>query len=339
MVKPHLTFLIATPAKWLRKSLEILLIAIGLVIGMYDPIPGQEYEISSFIQPESLTVGDKFLYVNTIKADTSLGIKPADITDRIGDADLLSDVFMINNTKDGDIAYACTLAVYKPGEIEIPSFTFEYINEEGEVKSFTGNSLKTEIYSILPSDSTAIEIADIKEPRKLKGPIWPYIVIPLVIGALIALGYYLRKRFAKDIVIPGTPQRPPWDLAIEELNNLKIERHHEFGRYKIFYFELSLILRNYIERRYDFPAAESTTYELENEQELKTIDSNLYSKLFELLDRSDMTKFAKFNPTQTDADIDMKFSYNFVGDTIPEILIEDDDNKKEDVTEDADVQV
>jgi len=339
MVKPHLKFLILTPTRWLTKSLEIIAVAFCLVIGMYDPIVGQEYDIQSYIQPESLTVGDKFIFVNKIKIDPTLGARPADLTEKLGDADVISGIYKLPDTGDGYISYACTLAVYKTGEIDIPSFVFEIQDTTGEGETFIGKGVKTVIMSVLPADTADVQIADIKEPRKLSGPIWPYFVIPLAIAGLIYLGLTLKKRFAKDIELPSVSPRPPWEIAVENLDLLKGKRHPDFGRFHQFYFELSLVIREYIECRYDIPAVESTTYELENENELASIDNNLYRNLFDLFSRADMTKFAKFVPAVIDTQSDISFAYDFVSSTIPKILTPESDSATDKKTESENVQI
>ena len=106
----------------------------------------------------------------------------------------------------------------------------------------------------------------------------------------------------------------------------------EFGRLKRFYFELSLIIREYLEGRYESPAVERTTFELENDEKLKEIDGDYYKKMFEFFYRADLAKFAKFLPSVEEAESDLKLSYDFVSATIPVV---ETDNKQEEPVEEA----
>jgi hypothetical protein len=323
MIKPHLKFLFAVPTGWLLKSLEVSILAFCLVIGMYDPVPGKQPGISTYIEPESLTVGDKFLFINKVESVEDYKIEPAPIEEQIGDAAVLSDIFKMQDPEPGTIAYACTLAVFRPGDAEIPSFVFNITDSLGNTESVIGKSVRTTIGSVLPADTTDLEIADIKEPMRLRGPIWPYLIIPLVILVIVSSIFILRKYFRKKMDIPDLPPRPPWEVAYEKLDHLKAERHIEFGRLKRYYFDLSLIVREYIEGRYEFPAAEYTTYELENTEKLREIDSDLYKQLFDFFYRADLAKFAKFLPAAENAESDMKFVYDFISRTIPVLEGED----------------
>jgi len=305
MIRPHLKFLLEVPTGWLLKSLEISILAFCLVIGMYDPVSGQKFKVSTYIEPESLTVGDKFLFINTIEINDDYDVEPAPIEEQIGDATVISD----HDPEPGMIAYACTLAVYRPGEVEIPSFVFNVTDSLGNTNAVIGKSVRTTIHSVLPADTTNLEIADIKEPMRLRGPIWPYLLIPLAVLVIVLSIVFLRKYFRKKLDIPAVPPRPPWETAYEKLDSLKAER----------------------EARYEFPAAEYTTYELENTEKLREIDTTLYNQLFDFFYRADLAKFAKFLPTIQDADSDMRFAYDFISKTIP--VVESEEAKEEKLEE------
>lgn len=299
------------------KTLEIFVLALCLVMAMYDPVSGYEVDISTSISSDSITVGDKFLFTNTIEGFEHYKIDPIPIEEQLGDATVLSDIFRIPDEKQGTVSFACTLAIYKPGEFEIPPIEFIITDSLGNTIEVSGQSMPVTVYSVLPDDTTGVEIADIKEPMKLRGPVWPYLLIPLGIVLIVLSIIFLRKYFRKSYEISAIPPRPPWEIAYENLDRLKAERHPEFGRLKRFYFDLSLIVRSYIEARYEFPAAEYTTYELENSDRLREVENGLYGRLFELFNRADLAKFAKFQPSVEDANSDMKFAYDFVSKTIP----------------------
>jgi hypothetical protein len=317
---------------------QSLTAAVIIVIGLSGSAASQQFKIVSSVLPESLTVGDKFLYANRIENPEHVRIEPVPPGEKLGDASVLSKVFGLEGSTADTVAYACTLAVYQPGRIEIPALTFIATDTSGNSTEFTGQSMALEIRSVLPPDTSGLEIADIREPYRLRGPIWPYIVIPLAV-ALILLGLlWMRKRIRKKTIVPEAPPRPPWEIAFEELDTLKRKRHPEFGRIRQYYFELSLIVRAYLERRYGFPAVESTTYEIENQVLLKGIDKKLYSLLFDFFFRADLAKFAKLDPSRSEAGADLSFAFEFVRRTIPTVEHPSDtDVKREGAVEDVSV--
>ncbi len=268
--------------------------------------------------PESLTVGDRFLYVNTIELPPGSEFEPVTPDEKLGDATVLSLPARMEKSSAGTVAYACTLAVYQPGTAKIPTLAFRSSNSS-DTTTITGDTLSLNIHSVLPPDTTGLQIADIKGPRRLRGPVWPYIALPLGLVLLWFVGRYLYRRFTGKIVEPVVPPEPPWEIAFRRLDALKGERHIDFGRFKQFYFELSMIIRGYIEGRYDTLAVESTTYELEDDKKLKeNLPQPVYSDLFRFFDRSDLIKFAKSIPTASNAEADLAFAYEFVVQTKPQ---------------------
>lgn len=290
-----------------------LLILFGLYINSFAQIVG----VKPAIKGDNFTVGDRFLYTNTIALAPGEAFEPlAPEEGKLGDADVLSQIYRMPKPPAGAEVYACTLAVYKPGEARIPTLSFRRANS-ADTSIFSGDTLTIQIASVLPADTAGLEIADIKGPRRLRGPIWPYLVALGALALLLVCGSILRSRWRKTIETPQPPSVPPWELAMQRLDSLKAARHLDFGRFKEFYFDLSLIVRGYIEGRYETPAVESTTYELENSEVLKDLPGNHYRRLFDFFSRADMVKFAKSIPTSKDAEVDLSFAYQFVLDTKP----------------------
>lgn len=278
--------------------------------------------IKASIWPESLTVGDRFLYVNTVELQPGMEVEPVMPEEKLGDATVISRPFRMEKSSAGTVAYGCTLAVYQPGPAKIASLSFHSSNS-GDTTTYTGDSLSVNIKSVLPPDTSGLQIADIKGPHRLREPIWPYLAVVFGVLLLVFGGGYLYRRFTGKIVKPVVPPIPPWELAFQRLDILKGERHIDFGRFKQYYFELSLIIRGYIEGRYETLAVESTTYELEDDRKLKAeIPQSHYDKLFEFFNRSDLIKFAKSIPTARDAESDLSFAYDFVVETKPRPVME-----------------
>lgn len=318
MIRSHLVFLIMRPVVRIMRVFELTAVTLALIMGMYIPVSGKPL-IHSSAYPESLTVGDKFLYINRVSVPPGTRIEALPPGDHLGEATVVSDISRLSESADSLATFACTLAVYKSGEFEIPTFTFSTTDSVGNVEEITGDSLYVSIQSVLPQDTTGMDIADIRGPYRLKGPIWPYLVIPPAAAFVFLAAYLLYRRFRKIPEIPELPSRPAWEVAFERLDVLKGKRHYDFGRVKQYYFELSLIVRAYVEGRYGFPAAERTTFELESDLRMNRIDGKFRKALFEFFDRADLAKFAKVIPSRTDADSDLSMSYDFVQKTIPAI--------------------
>lgn len=138
-------------------------------------------------------------------------------------------------------------------------------------------------------------------------PIW-LIVLSALAGLLVAaLMFFLLKRYLrnrKDLV----PQEKPRDFyieAIRDLRGVEIETPFHHKAQIQFYFLISIGFRTYLERFLNKPTTDMTTDELK-----KAIDHKLplsqeqYDKVWSVLEKSDLVKFAKQEVTKDQAEQD-----------------------------------
>ena len=96
---------------------------------------------------------------------------------------------------------------------------------------------------------------------------FPY-YLPLIVAGIILIctiagyfGYKYLKKLRKARA-NARPWVPPWIEAIVAIENIPIKEWLEKGLVKKYYYALSEILKQYIERRFEFNAAEQTTTEI-----------------------------------------------------------------------------
>ncbi len=221
----------------------------------------------------------------------------------------------------------------------IPPIQFELI--DGELKK----SFKTEAMSLMvvnPFKEVNPEkgIFDIKgvqdSPFKLAeilDYIYLYGGIVLILALLTWLFlYYRRKRQGKGSVFINTkPDEPAHVIAMRELDKIKNAKLWEHNKVKEFYTLLSNTLREYIENRYQIPALEKTSIEILNEMESTSdIDKAVIKQLNQVLELSDLVKFAKFQPLADENSLSLMNAYFFV-DKTKENVIKTLEQEKEDI--------
>lgn len=170
-----------------------------------------------------------------------------------------------------------------------------------------------------PPLSPQAEIHDIKAPMAARGALWPW----LAALALLALAYYLIRRYSRGglpTLLPETEpadDRPPHVRAENELDSLQSSGLWEEHRYKEFYFLLTDILRRYVDGRFKIPAPNLTTPELARQMREAEIDRRAALQVKEILDRSDLVKFAKMTPDKNDGPDDIKLAHEIIKETTP----------------------
>jgi len=147
---------------------------------------------------------------------------------------------------------------------------------------------------------------------------WIYILILIIsVIAYFLIKYILKKRKENQPIFAKPKPRIPAHIpALKNLNSLKQKELHKQDNLKPFYTELSNIVRNYIEDRFNIPALESITSEIIdgfNQTEFASEDMN--SKLKDLLSLSDMVKFAKDEPDDYRNEMMIEYAFSFVNHT------------------------
>lgn len=160
-----------------------------------------------------------------------------------------------------------------------------------------------------------------------------YGLIALVILSLVVwfvasqLYKYMRRREAKERILPKIPPHIVANKALIALHNRKLWQN---GKYKLYYTELTAILRVYISERWGISAMEYTTPEIiEALAEIELPRDSRFS-LVALLRTADMVKFAKAEPEAEENEENYTRAYYFVENT--KIINEAENEGKEDIT-------
>lgn len=125
----------------------------------------------------------------------------------------------------------------------------------------------------------------------------PYLYALLAAAGLIAVGIYVNRRIQNkeaetDEFIPEV-KKPAHEIAINDLNVLKSQELWQNGREKDYHSELTRIMRQYVEDRYDVPALEMTTTDLRRALSASGMEIAQTTTLIDILHIADKVKFAK----------------------------------------------
>lgn len=161
------------------------------------------------------------------------------------------------------------------------------------------------------------DIHDIK-PALAVGPdlgwLW-WVLAAVLFIAVVALAWWLwRKRSKAGQAAPAEPPPSPEAQAYARLDALAADRQMDDKQY---YFELSAILRHYVERRYNIPAAEMTMEELLPHMEQLSIPQTLGEPFKQFCRAIEPIKFADAPADQAQKPKDLAFARDFVRDTTP----------------------
>jgi len=145
-----------------------------------------------------------------------------------------------------------------------------------------------------------------------------YKLILIILGVLIIVAlvvfYFIRRAANKPFIkLPEKPKEPAHVIALRALDELKAKKLWQADNQKLYYSELTEILRQYIEDRFHIPTFERTSYELlESLGAQKLLSQELFNELKQTLSLADLAKFAKYKPLPDENDLSLKNSYKLV---------------------------
>ena len=146
-------------------------------------------------------------------------------------------------------------------------------------------------------------------------------MLPWILGALAFIAviaivvWYIRKRKKQEPVFQLKPRVRllPHELALQELEKLRVKKLWQEGKVKEYHSELTEILRKYVENHFHIPALELTSAELtENLLNDTGCPRVALDKLGDILIMADLVKFAKAKPTPTDHEKSLNDGVEFI---------------------------
>jgi len=192
-------------------------------------------------------------------------------------------------------------------------------------------------------DFERLQISDIKtvqDPPLVWQDYLEYLYIPLIIILVLALiglaVYFVMRKKKKGYFFTPKIVLPPHVVALQGLDKLKASKLWQKGQEKEYYTELTDILREYIDRRFNIDAPEMVSEDIIAAVHLATDTRSATDGLAQILKLSDLVKFAKYTPFADENDLSLVNAYLFVNQTkIEERASIEDQKKDEEKGEDA----
>lgn len=211
------------------------------------------------------------------------------------------------------------LQQFEPGIYQINGIPL-FWNHDGLTDTVFSNSNLLYVKSILVD--TTKDIKPIKGPIKI--PItWKEIltIVLIILGIvflILLIIYWLTKIKSKpkqkQVVVSKSKAH---EIALKKLQKLESQKKWQSDDSKEYYLELSDILREYLEGRFNIPAKENTTIEILQSLRSGMMQDDEKSMLKEILEISDLVKFAKWKPLTDENYTALKNSIQFVKRTKP----------------------
>jgi hypothetical protein len=213
------------------------------------------------------------------------------------------------------VTFSYMVTVYIPEKCTIPSLPF-IIQTTPKADTLHSLSIPLEFKSVV--DKETVDIKDLKTQQTAgKAPIWWIIVIIIVVAIIITLIIINRLKSNSNLKNAGSPLLPPYEEAMSLIHELERKKYIDRGLYREYVFEVSEILKRYIERRFTINASEFTTEEMLAWLGVSGLDTKLKQLIEWFFRTSDPIKFARQIPDLSTTERFMKETLEFLNATRP----------------------
>ena len=272
------------------------------------------------VDPAKARLSDEPTLTLTIDYETGVTVQKPPFGESMGDfviRDYREPMPKIDGNRE-TLRQIYTLEPTRTGELAIwpISVTFTDTRPDGDGKEHTieTEGLNVEIASVLDSQSPSLgDLRPMTGPVELKhsesNRIWGFVAFLVVVGGAVAVWYLRRRRRKRVEEVPLSPR----ELAFLELERILANNLVEED-VKLFYVELTGVVRRYIERTTGILAPEQTTEEFLHEISLKaTFPAEESKRLKQFLESADLVKFAAHQPRKEDLEESFQRAKAFVG--------------------------
>ncbi len=305
----------------MMKSYFKILIFIFFVFA--NQLQAQNTEAFAKLDTNSIMIGDQVGLELGIKLPSGFTTLWPAISDTITENIELISRSGIDTVFDEDqmiLSQQLTITSFDSGYFEMPSFSFLF-GKEGDSLTFSSESqnLFLQVYTPEVDTSQAFKVikAPYSEPYTFM-EIFPWVLGGLIIIALIAFGIWFiirRKKNKPVFASKPKPLRPPQEVALEKLETLRLEKVWQQGNLKKYHSQLTNIVREYLDRRFNFDAPEMTSGEIINELRNHKVNDEVMTKISSSFQLSDLVKFAKSQPTALENDLSLSHCVDFINET------------------------
>ena len=285
----------------LRPSVVLLLLLLSLGAWAQQST-NRNVNVRAELARSEITIGDQIYLDINISAPPGTKVAPLDpaTLNALPGVEVIKDEELRTVAENPELLLEQRLLItsFDTGYVSIPPLPIVYEDAMGlRDTAYTTDFLLTVRGAVVSAEDDILPIKPIiEEERNLLDYWWVFALLALV---LLGLGYreYRRRRTAPA---PAAPPPPPAHVrALTALDALEERRLWQTGQTDTYYVELTRILRTYLEARFDIPALEMTTRQITQALSSRSdLDREQRGELSELLQLSDLVKFAKATPPE-----------------------------------------
>lgn len=279
--------------------------------------------VSTGLSKDTILIGDHIEWNARINVPTELTMDFDSLANPVVPGVEVISHFSIDTLsikkKIAQIEAKAVLTSFDSGSYMLPDRIFYFYKDGNEVDTLkiSGPSLEVET---IPIDTANFEMFDIKPQFTYPvtfGEIFPWIALLIVVAGIVFLVWKFIRNRRENKTLFGKPiiKDPPHIIALRSLDKIRNEKLWQNNKEKQFYTSITDTLRIYLEGRFHIKTMERTSSEILDDLSHQDIKPTEFEELKELLERSDLVKFAKAHATDQENESAIPTAVRFVNAT------------------------
>lgn len=264
---------------------------------------GDDVKLNAKIDAAHISVGDQaHIFIEAQYNQMKGKLQWAEIPDTFNHLEVV-EKGKIDTLKQGDLItlkQRLSVTGFDSGSFTVPSFLFSAIPNSGSNYTVATDSFQLLVQTVAVDTTKGYKGIKgiIRVESSWKDYIWLIIGgIVFIVLIIFVVQYFIRN---KKVPMPEVKPAGPVETLQEKYNRLLTELDQkqlwQNNQVKEYYVQLTDILRDYIEKRFQTPAMELTTDELLAKAALRSDMQKYSGMLSNTLRMADLAKFAKAQP-------------------------------------------
>jgi hypothetical protein len=310
----------------INRQFSVVGIIAAFIFCAFSASAQEDAKANARIDATQIMVGDQARLFIEVQNNAATGrIEWAVIPDTFNSLEVVERGKIDTVKQGGLVTYKQRLLItgFDSGLFKIPPFTFPVIPNSGNPYTVQTDSFGLLVQTVAVDTTKGFK--GIKGIMYVKSSwldyLW-YIIGGIVFLVLFAWAiiYYMRRK-KKPVPVPAGPPETLQERTLRLLAELDARALWQKEQVKEYYVELTDIVRNYIEERFQTPAMELTTDELLYKVRIHRELQRYHDLLSTILHTADLAKFAKAQPAPQEHVDAMEKSKMFVKASPPPAVI------------------